>query len=144
MKSKEWVGVIAVVVIIAVVMSLITAGITGDVIRVKKATTGAYVYTKADIDAKLRDISGFPKNCNGNSFVSVAAQNGTAYCRENLHNKCLISEVTLTLVNSTAEQLMYVEHHYIPCNNNFEDYIDDDENPPGTATLTRVEVICCD
>ena len=69
MKSKEWVGVIAVVVIIAVVMSLITAGITGDVIRVKKATTGAYVYTKADIDAKLRDISGFQKNCNGNSFV---------------------------------------------------------------------------
>ncbi|MBS3100271.1 hypothetical protein J4463_03615 [Candidatus Pacearchaeota archaeon] len=52
MKGKEWIGVIGVVVIVAVVMSLITASITGDVINVRKVASGPSVYTKADIDKK--------------------------------------------------------------------------------------------
>ena len=53
MKNREWVVIIAVVLVVAVAVSLITANITGNVI-VKKSPFGtAGVYTAAEIDQKL-------------------------------------------------------------------------------------------
>ncbi|MBS3100247.1 hypothetical protein J4463_03480 [Candidatus Pacearchaeota archaeon] len=56
MKSKEWIGVIAVVLIVAVVASLVTMSIAGDVIKVKPVLNGTNVYTKAEVDTMLKRI----------------------------------------------------------------------------------------
>jgi hypothetical protein len=56
MKGKDWWILIAVVIIIAVVASLITMKLTGNVIAVAKGTAGK-VYTTAEIDAKLKNIA---------------------------------------------------------------------------------------
>ena len=68
MKGKEWVTVIAIVFVVAVIASLITANITGNVIKVGKSRFGTEVYTKAEIDGLLRENSDenldlFNNNC---------------------------------------------------------------------------------
>ncbi len=51
MKSKEWAILIAVVLVVAVAASLITANITGNTIRLNQDRFGKYqVYTKAEVD----------------------------------------------------------------------------------------------
>ncbi|MBS3092256.1 hypothetical protein J4466_02445 [Candidatus Pacearchaeota archaeon] len=60
MKNKEWMVIIAVVLVVAVAASLITANITGNVIGFKAARgygpLAQEVYTKAEIDAKFTNL----------------------------------------------------------------------------------------
>ena len=56
MKSKEWIGVIAVVVVVAVIASLVTTNITGNFIKVKSVSSGTNVYTKTEIDTKINAL----------------------------------------------------------------------------------------
>ncbi|MBI2628861.1 hypothetical protein HYW74_02160 [Candidatus Pacearchaeota archaeon] len=68
MKNKEWAIIIAVVLVVAVAVSLITANITGN--AVFKAAKGygpsaKEVYTVGEVDSKLNNINNeFSKNLN--------------------------------------------------------------------------------
>lgn len=55
MNSKEWTIVIAVVIVVAVASSLLTANISGNVVGVKSGTNYK-VYTSAEIDSKLSSM----------------------------------------------------------------------------------------
>ncbi|MBI2629369.1 hypothetical protein HYW74_04775 [Candidatus Pacearchaeota archaeon] len=75
MKNKEWAIIIAVVLVVAVAVSLITANITGN--AVFKAARGygpnaKEVYTKAEIDDKINSInSQFQSRCYVNSVELI-------------------------------------------------------------------------
>ncbi|MCX6748913.1 MAG: hypothetical protein NT076_04885 [Candidatus Pacearchaeota archaeon] len=56
MKTKEWISIVIVVIVVAVLASLITANITGNVIKVSSVTRGTEVYTKAEVDSKLNTL----------------------------------------------------------------------------------------
>ena len=59
MKKKEWLIVIAVIIIVAVVASFITINITGDVVKVKTASgqKAPLVYTAGEVDEMINSIS---------------------------------------------------------------------------------------
>ncbi|MBS3099894.1 hypothetical protein J4463_01630 [Candidatus Pacearchaeota archaeon] len=83
MKSKEWVGVIAVVLIVAVVASLVTTSITGDVIRVNKDINGTYrVYTQLEMDQKLTSLNDL--KCDGR-FLDLAVNKEGHHPKETVY-----------------------------------------------------------
>ncbi len=49
MKTKEWIAIVIVVIVVAVLASLITANLTGNVVKIRKSK----VYTTAEVDSKL-------------------------------------------------------------------------------------------
>lgn len=74
MKQKEWIAVIIAIIVIAVIISLVTVKLTGDVIKVQKTTYGTDIYTKAEIDNKFKNINStlisFPLNFSGESGIT--------------------------------------------------------------------------
>ncbi|MEK6906635.1 MAG: hypothetical protein AABW81_03370, partial [Nanoarchaeota archaeon] len=58
MKQKEWMIVIAVIIIVAVIVSLATVRMSGNVIKQNNNFYGQYqVYTKQEIDARIATIT---------------------------------------------------------------------------------------
>ena len=57
MKTKEWVYVIIAIIVIAVIVSIATASITGNVIKINQDRGGSYqVYTKAEVDNAVKTL----------------------------------------------------------------------------------------
>ena len=58
MKSKDWAILIGVVIVIALVVSLVTVNLTGNVIKLNQDRFGKNrVYTTAEVDAKLNNVA---------------------------------------------------------------------------------------
>ena len=58
MKNKEWAILIGVVIVIALVVSLVTVNLTGNVIKQNNNLYGRYkVYTTGEVDAKLNNVA---------------------------------------------------------------------------------------
>jgi hypothetical protein len=59
MDKKEWIIVISIIIIVAVVSSFVSMSLTGNVIKVSTSNSkkAPEVYTKAEIDAKLANLS---------------------------------------------------------------------------------------
>lgn len=148
MDRKQIWTIVGVLLAAAVVVSIVTASITGNVIRLNQDKYGRYqVYTKGEIDAKLKDVAtGTPKNCMAHSFNWITSENGTAVCREQSGNNCLIGEVTMTVINNSAMDLVASESKFIPCEYNFEDFDEDEKMDPnsGLSVTANFAVICCD
>src|SRR3989344_160072 len=116
MKSKEWVAVIAVVLIVAVIASLVTVNITGNIIKVPTsvATTQTEVYTKADMDRIMTNYTEnlFKRAHSTNEYwlgnTRPVIDGFSAY--NSHHSKCLIGQVKFIYPND--EQISSI----IPCN----------------------------
>ncbi len=75
----NWWLIVGVAVVVAVVASLITANITGNVIKLNQDRWGNYqVYTKAEIDTKLKNVFTLDTMFTNNSLshVSVCGTSG--------------------------------------------------------------------
>ena len=55
--EKNWTAIILTAIVVAFIASLITANITGNVIKVKLDKRGEEVYTKKEVDSKLKDFT---------------------------------------------------------------------------------------
>jgi hypothetical protein len=91
MKGKDWGILIAVVVVVAILVSFVTTQITGNVISVAKGSAGK-VYTTTDIDAKLNSISVgslLKKNCR------LISQYGTAGVKSESGTMCADREFAI-------------------------------------------------
>ena len=152
-KGQLW-TIVGVALVVAVVASIATASITGNVIKLNQDRYGKYkvyttaeTYSKAEVNGLITNIGGTPKNCMAHSFSWSASKNGTAICSEQTKNKCLITEATMNLFNASNYNLLGTESHFIVCDYNFEDL--EDETPDGmiingTLIGKRFQVICCD
>lgn len=63
MANQIW-TVIGVALVVAVIASVATVSITGNVIKVKQTYTGTEVYTKTEIDTKLKVLNDLISACN--------------------------------------------------------------------------------
>jgi hypothetical protein len=157
MKKKEWYIVIAIVIVIAVISSFITAKFTGNVIKVPTSTaiTQSDVYTKTEIDSIIKSLpyssgTGTPKNCIVQSFASAAVKNGDEVCKQWTNNKCLISELTLTsYTNKTTStgypDLVVSSPRFFKCSQSFTDISGKFSSAmPGLINNLEFQVICCD
>ena len=77
MKNKEWIVVIAVIIIVAIAVSLITVNLTGNVIKQNNNVFGQYqVYTKQEIDAKIKCATISPQEFTLQQGTSVTTADG--------------------------------------------------------------------
>jgi hypothetical protein len=149
MKGKEWLIVIAAVIVVAVLASLITSNLTGNVVKVPTsvATTQTDIYTKTEVDGLIKNIGGTPKNCMVHSFASSAYSNGNILCAQQTANKCLIGELILTATtNKTTSsgypELATVYPRFFKCSDTFTGVYN--KTIPGLMMNKEYQVICCD
>jgi hypothetical protein len=57
MEKREWILVVAIIILVAIVSSFAFVSISGNVIKVDPKNKGTEVYTKAEVDAKLNTLS---------------------------------------------------------------------------------------
>jgi hypothetical protein len=87
-KTKWW-AIIAVVIIVAVLASLITVNLTGNVIKVSPERKGTDIYTRAEVDSKL---SAFETSIQ-NHLAGKYSNYTLAKVLEMLDSKCSIERV---------------------------------------------------
>ncbi len=156
-KRGEKSFIIIIAVVVGVMASLLTIAITGNFSAFSKlkpvSTTPTYTsntYTKTEIDMKLKDLG--PKNCIAHSFTSSAFKNGNNLCRGQTKNSCLIGEITLSAIDTSAKDLLAMESRFVSCDYNFKDFNEDkeienkvsDEFGRNASILKNFQVICCD
>jgi len=77
-NNVNWMFLIAVALVVAVVASVISAGITGNVIKVKQDKGGKFnVYTKVEIDSLLKNIKTESIEMNDDSDNNIITLNNT-------------------------------------------------------------------
>ncbi len=104
MKGKKWATIVIVVIVVAVLASLITANITGNVIKVNNFKFGkSQIYTKAEVDKKFESVeSDFKDVVSGFKDVEDEIYN----VRRRIPEPCtgyLASETTLQQINLAGE-----------------------------------------
>jgi hypothetical protein len=92
-KTNWWI-ILAVVIVVAVISSLITVNLTGNVIKVPTVTNGTTVYTQAEVDAKISTLT---------------SQIATLTSRLNI---CCPETGSLTVASSPSSASLYVDGAY--------------------------------
>ena len=126
MENNNLWAVVGVALIVAIVASVATVAVTGNIIKVPTsvATTQADIYTKAEVDTLIKGISmkqstlncsksgGFADTETGNT---VCAKEGKAcliglnYARMYNKNQTVIYPMHLTVMNCNQNQVSYTE-----------------------------------
>ncbi len=106
-NNFSFLTVVVVALIVAVIASLITATITGNVIKVKEEKKGTEIYTKEEIDTKLKDITinqgttnqGVLDMMNKCSIVAVASGGSDSTILKSCSETCKYYQETCVLAS---------------------------------------------
>lgn len=151
MNKKDWWIILAVVIVVAILTSLITLGVTGNVIRVNSVSAGAYqVYTKAEVDKLItgigQNISNRFKNC-GPTMSLASSDTGNNACLKQSQS-CVFGYIYMRyLVNITpTNEGTLIPGHYrlINCDETMEYYFNMyDPAQNGTKIDIDPGWLCC-
>ena len=101
MNTKEWTIVIAVVIVIAILASLVSVKMTGNVVNVPISSTSVGVYTKTEVDSKFYDCRVIDSGANNLNCIQICNQSYPTASKKCMFGQALISYV----FNSTTAKV---------------------------------------
>ena len=156
MKTKEWIAVIIAIIVIAVIVSLVTVKMTGEVIKVNPVINGTTIYTKAEIDTKINLINSKLQTKTTNQGVlnmlsNCTLQKSGSYLQNMTSCAKLCNQVSKTCVTSLVSDVKTYNY------SNYRDTISDQELaacnqqtvpgsytiPPNGVGVVSLTCICC-
>jgi hypothetical protein len=120
MEKKDWILIVSIIVLVAIISSFATIKLTGNIINVATSSRGTSVYTAVEVDAKIR-------------MLNSSINNNTRILNETINNVTIVLNETINKLNNTIELI-------IDMNNNT---IGGNWSVPGNVTINQTTNSTC-
>ena len=140
METKDFWAVLIICLVVSGIVAFGTVKLTGDVIKVSKQKTGTEIYTKTEIDTKIKQS--FSSCSPSEGFGS--GESGIQVCKRE-QKTCLFGTNFARLINETSSNIVPLHFKMLNCSQTQEDLYENDWDylPSNMKIDVDPSWICC-